>query len=602
MIKIPRHIGTLLNGGFLELHEDAVTQGFADFGKRGRGKSNLLGCMLETFARRKQSFVVLDPPDAHWGIRYAVNEDGKPCGPSGLDVLIVGGPHPDVPLDPNGGKELAQIIVQGDVSCVICLKSLGYTQQQRFCADFGEELFRINQTPRHIAFEEAHNFMPQNLKFDEQKRVLYSMLKIITDGRGAGLGFTLASQRPAEVNKTALEEVDNFFAFGMIGPNDLDQISRWFKHHVGKDKEKLLSIIDDIAQLKPGECWFLSPEWMKEIVKFKARLRTTYHAGRTPKPGERSVNVDKFTVTEAVQRLKKLFASKQAETRKEVADLKEAKLRIRELETEVRKTKAKPEPKSISTDPKAMMRAIQKAVADAERPLKVAHTELMKMFQKQSAVLKQVAETAARAVNIRLPEIKIPRLPVVDERLAQAALPRSRSLVVTRAPVVPEVPISGNGYIKLRAGAERMLAALVQWHPGSMTEGQMRAHAGMKKSGTFSTYMSDLRRGGLIQENGGMVFATNEGLEYCQHVPQAPQTTEEVLNVWRPKLREGARRMLDVLVGLAGDSISKEDLAAQAEMTNSGTFSTYLGDLRTSRLIVVGRDGLVQADKETLFL
>ena len=38
---------------------------------------------------------------------------------------------------------------------------------------------------------------------------------------------------------------------------------------------------------------------------------------------------------------------------------------------------------------------------------------------------------------------------------------------------------------KLRAGAERMLAALVQWSPESMSEGQMRSHAGLKKSGTF---------------------------------------------------------------------------------------------------------------------
>ena len=72
-IEIPQFIGTTEGGKHLRLHKDAVTQGFAILGKRGKGKSNLLGCMLEIFAQRKQSFVVLDPPDAHWGIRFAAD-------------------------------------------------------------------------------------------------------------------------------------------------------------------------------------------------------------------------------------------------------------------------------------------------------------------------------------------------------------------------------------------------------------------------------------------------------------------------------------------------------------------------------------------------
>ena len=88
-----------------------------------------------------------------------------------------------------------------------------------------------------------------------------------------------------------------------------------------------------------------------------------------------------------------------------------------------------------------------------------------------------------------------------------------------------------------------MLAALAQWFPGSMAEGQMRSHAGLKKSGTFSAYMSDLRRGGFIVERNGEVFASETGLEYCQHVPAAPRTTEEVVAIWNSKLRDGARRM-----------------------------------------------------------
>lgn len=147
-----------------------------------------------------------------------------------------------------------------------------------------------------------------------------------------------------------------------------------------------------------------------------------------------------------------------------------------------------------------------------------------------------------------------------------------------------------------------MLSALAQWSPNGMSEGQMRAHAGLKKSGTFSAYMSDLRRGQFIEEREGLVFAAPSGLEYCQHSPPAPSTTEEVVDVWKPKLRDGARRMLDVLVEAQGEPVSKEELGERSRLTKSGTFSAYLSDLKTARLAVVHRDGTVAANRETLFL
>ena len=146
-----------------------------------------------------------------------------------------------------------------------------------------------------------------------------------------------------------------------------------------------------------------------------------------------------------------------------------------------------------------------------------------------------------------------------------------------------------------------MLAALAQWSPSGMLMGQMRAHAGMKKSGTFTTYLSDLRRGGYIEERNGEVYATPAGLAYCKHLPSAPTTTDEVLAIWKPKLRDGARRMLDVLVAAGGEFVGREDLAQAAGMTKSGTFTTYLSDLRTARLVVIENRG-VAVNRETLFL
>ena len=59
--------------------------------------------------------------------------------------------------------------------------------------------------------------------------------------------------------------------------------------------------------------------------------------------------------------------------------------------------------------------------------------------------------------------------------------------------------------------------------------------------------------------------------------------------------------MLDVLVGLKGRTISREDLAERSELTNSGTFAAYLGELKTAQLAVITPDG-VAGNRETLFL
>jgi len=64
---------------------------------------------------------------------------------------------------------------------------------------------------------------------------------------------------------------------------------------------------------------------------------------------------------------------------------------------------------------------------------------------------------------------------------------------------------------------------------------------------------------------------------------------------------DGARRMLDVLVAAGGEFVGREDLAQAAGMTKSGTFTTYLSDLRTARLVVIENRG-VAVNRETLFL
>jgi len=130
----------------------------------------------------------------------------------------------------------------------------------------------------------------------------------------------------------------------------------------------------------------------------------------------------------------------------------------------------------------------------------------------------------------------------------------------------------------------------------------MRSHAGLRKSGTYSAYKSELVKYGFIkEEQNGIFFATQEGIDYLGHDIPSPSTTQEVLDVWLPKLRLGARRMLQVLIETNGEAITDEELQRNAELSNSGTYSAYKAELRTAQLVIVDR-GTVRANKETLFL
>lgn len=90
-------------------------------------------------------------------------------------------------------------------------------------------------------------------------------------------------------------------------------------------------------------------------------------------------------------------------------------------------------------------------------------------------------------------------------------------------------------------------------------------------------------------------------MDWLGHDIPSPQTTEDVLAVWTPKLRLGARRMLGVLIRYAGESITDEQLQEESELSKSGTYSAYKTELKTAQLAIVGR-GKIAANKETLFL
>ncbi|HUY07876.1 MAG TPA: hypothetical protein VMW80_00275 [Candidatus Dormibacteraeota bacterium] len=142
----------------LSLPEEAVTQTFVIFGKRGIGKSNSAVVMAEEMARVLARWVALDPVGHWWGLK--AKGDGSP----GLEVLVFGGPHADLPLEPTAGALMADLVLDFEVRVVLCTVEFSRAERARFVTEFCERLLHrelIERIPLHVFLEEADQFAPQ---------------------------------------------------------------------------------------------------------------------------------------------------------------------------------------------------------------------------------------------------------------------------------------------------------------------------------------------------------------------------------------------------------------------------------------------------------
>src|SRR5690606_19251873 len=131
--------------------------------------------------------IVLDPVGVWWSLTV-------PGSGAALELLVLGGQQGDLPLEVRHARRLARLVVQHGVSVVVDLSLMREKDQQRFVADFADELFlasRESRTPRTLIVEEAHKFVPQGRPTDAGERIQ----DIVRIGRNFGLGVVLISQR-----------------------------------------------------------------------------------------------------------------------------------------------------------------------------------------------------------------------------------------------------------------------------------------------------------------------------------------------------------------------------------------------------------------------
>ena len=115
-----------------------------------------------------------------------------------------------------------------------------------------KEIFRLSKSDakkRVVILEEAQNFAPEKGFGEIQagvSNISYMMAKkIATEGRKFDLGLIAITQRPANISKYVLSQLNTQAVFKLINRNDLDAVSVFFEY----SKEDIFSIL---PFLKPG--------------------------------------------------------------------------------------------------------------------------------------------------------------------------------------------------------------------------------------------------------------------------------------------------------------------------------------------------------------
>ena len=524
---------------------DIITSSNGILAKKGAGKTSAAVVLLEEMHQVGVPVIVVDPKGDWYGVRTSA--DGRSPG---LPIPILGGRHGDIPLDATAGELVADLLVDRQLSAILDVSEFTKAEQRRFLRAFGDRFYRrADRTPTHFILEECHEYLPQQVR-GENAALVETWQRIVKQGRFKGLGVTMASQRSAAVNKDVLTQIDNLFVLRTTAPQDRDAIKAWIDIHADSK-----TILAELPTLQTGECWLWQPE-RGEPIKFRFRRRHTFDAGTTPQVGEHLSIPARTTLADVdLAALATALAPTRTTEDDVVAQLRDELTRLRR-ELAVAKN-APPREKVVeriveipaSVDPK-IVDGLRHVLAELAA---VVHS----LAEPQPA---QTAPAAPEAVSHRHPEE-----------------PAQPSAVDPAA--------SAGSTTKLRSGAHRMVVALAQMAPLRLTKSQWGTVSHLKTSGgTWSTYLSGIRRAGFVDENSAGYTLTDAGFDYLGARP-APLTPSELQDHYRGILRRGAATMLDALIDAYPDPLSREALGAAAEIsTSGGTFSTYLSDLTRNGL------------------
>jgi uncharacterized protein len=554
----------------LPLPLNAVTQKMAWLGRTGSGKT--YGCkrFVERMLLAGAQVLILDTMGMWPGLRR---------GPKAFNIPVFGGLYGDIPLEPGSGALIADVAVDFETSMVCDVSQFLDSERSRWATAFMGRLFqRKKSAPSalHVVLDECQDFVPQNPQHGEEK-MLHEFHRSAKQGRALGIGMSFVTQRPQEVNKKALNQVECVFAFQMTGPHERKALEYWLSDKGLGTGDKLGDIL---PRLEVGAPHVWSPQWLKISKVVHILPIDSQDTSQTPKVGDRKSSVKPLNLLDSgkLQEIREQMADTIERAKQEdpvrlrtqisklTKDLQDSRTQYAKLEVAAKKLEARPATQVDLSELNTYTLTLETAVQGIQEAVKA-----LKVVQSANDVPRALPPTP----SVRLPAKSLP----LSERHLE----------------------SDNG--KLEACPRALLNVLAARHPRITTAAQLAVMSGYSvRSSTFSNGVSKLRVARLLEGSRGSLHITLQGQHEAGKVEPYP-SGEDLLDYWSAKLEKCPRELLRVIYEHGQKrSLTREFIADNAVngdghySAGSSTFSNGLSRLRVLELIKGTGDSIQLSD------
>jgi flagellar biosynthesis GTPase FlhF len=572
----------------LKLPPAVVTEKLAFLGRTGSGKTYAAQKLAEELHAAGAQFVVLDPVGVWYGLRLAA--DGKRPG---LPIPVLGGLRGDIPLEPTGGALIANLVVDRGTSVVLDVSQFeSDADKARFAQAFADRFFfrkKASPSAVHLFIEECQEFVPQNPQ-REDARMLHAFTRLVKIGRNFGIGVSLISQRPQEVNKKVLNLAELLFAFQLTGPQERKTIEGWIADK-GLDED----IAGELPKLAVGHPHVWSPAWLKVSKVIAISTKETFDASSTPVLGKAAAARELSPIdleqlrTEMAATIEKAKAEDPKALRAEVQRLQKD---LQAAQRTVQAPAGKAKTVEIQVVKPATVKAIERAIDRCDTAIARANNVAVRLHEESEAAKARGAELQGAAAALVAELLALRAGNMSGHAPARQDMPQHSGRPITN--VVALRPRTVAGDTSLPRGERQVLTAIAQT-PGGVTREQLTVLTGYKRS-TRDTYIQRLGERRHVGMDGDRVVATQAGVDALGAGFEPLPIGDALREHWLQRLPEGERRVLEVVVKAYPGAVEREAISTATGYARSSRDS-YLQRLGARRLVLT-RHGQVRASHE----
>lgn len=539
----------------LRLPIEVVTQKLSFLGRTGSGKSYAATKLCELMLSAEAQVVALDPVGVWWGLRTG----------GGFTIPVFGGLHGDIPLEPDAGELIADLIVERGISAVLDVSQMLPSEQAHFAYAFATQFFqrkKAKPSAVHLFVEECQEFVPQNLSGRGQGGFEAMMLgafeRLIKLGRNFGIGASLISQRPQEVNKKALNQTECLFAFQMTGPQERKAIESWVSEKGGE-----LDIMQVLPKLEIGQPHVWSPQWLRVSKTVKIARKVTADVSSTPKPGAAPAAVTKLSPVD-LDELRKSIA----------ATIEEAK----------------------ANDPAELRREITRLTRELGKVVAPPAATVQVLSEEEAQLLRDARLWMGNGFATRLEGIQKGFVQCIDAALVQV---RGIASVVARVDAQTQKTVHIHSRVErvrvtpgpdrkarkssMAVGEQSVLVAVSQNGSKGVTPEQLTILTSYKRS-TRNAYLQRLTVAGMVERVGERIVATKAGIEALGDDFAPLPTGEDLQRFWIGRLPAGESAILQLVIDQYPEGIDREIIGQRTGFKRS-TRNAYIQRLQTRELV-----------------